>query len=133
MNHTQRKVQVATIVAVMLALLVTTAAYADDTEQIRSVQRLSGTQIGVTVQLPSGVSGAFYGGMWGQHFDCSVVSSSVVYCTGPLSSWMQGGMFYLYSKDTNKEVLRDYIYIPPQPRERKPVVPTCPPQECNPG
>ena len=130
MKHTQRKIRVAIIVAILFSLLVTTAAFAAEGDPTVSPERLSGTQIGIKIEFPTDISGGFYGEMWGKHFDCVVVSSNVVYCIGPFAKWMKYGMFHLFVQGTNEEVLVKFIYIPPEQREAELQFTRCPQREC---
>ena len=127
-NGNQKKIQIGIIAAVIMSIFVTTAAAAG--QPLVSSERLEGTKIGVTITFPDAISGEFAGFMWGKYFDCKTISSNVVYCIGPMASWVRSGLFYLYSKGDNTAVVVKLISITPVHEEIIPVI-TCPPTECD--
>ena len=127
-KSTHAKLRIGITIAVVMVLFITTAASAEG-ETIVTTERLSGTQIGIKILFPNEVSGNFSGFMWGKYFDCKVVSSNVVYCIGPLATWLRAGVFYLYSSESNTNVVIRLISVLPLPHDliRRP---PCPPEEC---
>jgi hypothetical protein len=130
MKRTQKVFRIAVIVAVLSALLITTAVAAAGGEPVVTAERLEGTKIGIKIEFPNEISGEFAGFMWGKYFDCDTISNHVVYCIGPMASWIRSGLFYLYPTNSNTAVLIKLITIPPEPRNPTPIV-ECPPQECD--
>ena len=125
----QKKIQIGILAAVIMSIFVTSAAAAAS-QPIVSSARLEGTKIAITITFPDGINGDFAGFMWGKYFDCNAISSNVVYCVGPMASWMRSGVFYLFSHGNNTPVLIKLISIIPVQQEIVPVV-TCPPTECD--
>jgi len=126
-KSTQTKLRIGLIIALMLSVLFTSAAAAAAGDPLVTAERLEGTKIGIKIEFPSAVSGEFAGFMWGKYFDCEVVSSNVVYCIGPLATWVKSGLFYLYSSDTQSIILVRLISVVPVPQEFVPtVIDDCP-------
>jgi hypothetical protein len=131
-KSTQTKMRVGLTIAVLMSILLTTAAAAAGGEPVVTAERLEGTKIGIKIEFPNEISGEFAGFMWGKYFDCATISSHVVYCIGPMASWVRSGLFYLYSNASKSVVLIKLISVTPAQQEFVPTVQTCPPQECAP-
>ena len=125
----QAKIRIGLSLAVLMSILITSAAAAAGGPLV-TAERLEGTKIGIKIEFSNEISGECAGFMWGKYFDCKTISSHVVYCIGPMASWIRSGLFYLYPKTDNTATLIKLITITPVHHEIIPLV-ECPPQECD--
>jgi hypothetical protein len=129
-KSTQTRLRISLIIALMLSVLFTFTASAAAGDPLVTAERLSGTQIGVKIEFPNEISGEFAGFMWGKYFDCNTISNRIVYCIGPLATWVKSGLFYLYSSDSKSIILVKLITVAQLRQEFIPT-PQCPPRECD--
>jgi len=125
----QAKIRIGITIAVLMSILLTTAAAAAGGEPLVTAERLEGTKIGIKIEFPNEISGEFAGFMWGKYFDCETISNHVVYCIGPMASWVRSGLFYLYPTDSNTATLIKLITVIPERQEVAPVIDDC--QRCD--
>jgi len=99
---------------VILSLTISATAYAQTGEPIVELFRLGGTQVGIKITFPDGISGNFLGMIAGKALDCTTVSSNVVYCAGPFQQGAEASTFFLIDQSTKETVLKQVV-SPPKP------------------
>jgi hypothetical protein len=117
------------IVAVLIAIMITTAAAAQEQKAEITVTPLGGTYYSIKLVFPYEMSGKFAGVIYGKLFACDNIDSNTLYCTGPLPAGPKYALLNLYSYDSDEVVYQDIITIPPQSGGEPTPVPSQAPPE----
>jgi hypothetical protein len=112
---------------VVLSLLTSVTAYAQDGDATVELFRLNRTHVGIKITFPTDISGDFMGILAGNGFDCSTIPSNVVYCIGAYQVGAGASTLFLINPDTG-EIVLEHVVNPPKPKrehenEPKPCVP----------
>lgn len=133
-----RKLNVKLSIVILFAMAVSLFAsvvYAQGEEAIIEVFRLTKTHVEIKIILPGafdpeGKYGAVIGG---RHFGCEAVSADVLICIGPYRYGSNSARLSIYNKATKEVIIQQPVVSPPYAGEgEEPLLPICPPEECDP-
>jgi hypothetical protein len=126
------KVNVVLLLAILLSIFASTAAFAQEHEAIVEVIRLTDMYIGIKITFPSDISGNFAGSMREKYFSCLTVPPNVLYCIGPFRVGMDPSLLTIYDTDTKEFLLQTTIYSPKSLGDEDEPAPEVDPCEENP-
>jgi hypothetical protein len=134
-NLSFRKLGLVFGLVVVFSLLISATAYAKTGEPIVELWRLSGSQVGIKITFPDGISGNFLGMLAGKALDCTTIPPNVVYCMGPFQKSAGPSTLFLIDQETKETALKQVV-SPPKPKNNNdetttpPIETPPPPPEC---